>query len=191
MKKIIAYATLVLGLALPFVPVLAGNCAIPGQQDSTCSTAIFSAAIPAPTCGANQTQTTAPVWNGSSWVGLACQAMPPPAPAYGWPTPGSYIFNYLFERIVIKANGDITLQAGSPWIAWHDIGYIGNTSHAAQFDITALYNSGWGSNYWSNVLVSTSGFTAIFRNTDGSLTYWSYPWDGGLTCTVSWCFNGL
>jgi hypothetical protein len=80
MERIIAYAALALGLALPFVPVLAGNCAIPGQQDSTCITAISSAAIPPPSCGANQTQTSAPTWNGSSWVGLACQVVPPPPP---------------------------------------------------------------------------------------------------------------
>lgn len=58
----------------------AGNCNVPGQQDSTCTGVISYAYTQAPTCPPSQTQTSAPTWNGSSWVGLGCRVNNPPPP---------------------------------------------------------------------------------------------------------------
>jgi hypothetical protein len=44
----------------------------PGYQDSSCVTPLVHAAAAAPTCPTGETQTTAPHWAGSAWVGLAC-----------------------------------------------------------------------------------------------------------------------
>lgn len=51
-----------------------------GYQDSTCTPAIVAAPQPQPTCPAGYTQTQAPYWGGSAWMGLSCSPPPPPPP---------------------------------------------------------------------------------------------------------------
>jgi hypothetical protein len=63
----------------------AGNCNVPGRQDSTCTGVISYAYTQAPTCPPSQTQTSAPTWNGSSWVGLGCRVNNPPPPPLAIP----------------------------------------------------------------------------------------------------------
>jgi hypothetical protein len=41
---------------------------------------------PPPTCADGDTETAAPTWNGSSWVGLGCATPPPSLPPGGTPT---------------------------------------------------------------------------------------------------------
>lgn len=201
MKRIVAYATLALGLALPFVPVLAGNCAIPVQQDSTCSTAISSAAIPPPSCGANQTQTSAPTWNGSSWVGLACQSAPPPSMASLWPPAGSVIWFWqgsIYERMSIQSNGQILMMKKPPFApSWQLMYVVGSTGGGTSFDLTGAFNQGWGNPYWSYASISNNSLVIIPNAGYG--TTWpneNYSWASHgdtVLCNpgISWCMAGI
>jgi hypothetical protein len=83
-----------------------------------------------PTCPGGYTQTSAPWWNGSSWVGLACS---PPAPfdastACAGATPGGY-----------TAGTAYSYNSGYSDPSWAaQSGYPGDTAYLA---------SGWGPGY--------------------------------------------
>lgn len=86
------------------LPTFAANCEVPGMQDSTCPQPIRQAAA-TPTCPPGQTQTSAPTWNGSSWVGLGCRANNNPTPPVNNPPPAPVVSGSAYAYMAgIKGN---------------------------------------------------------------------------------------
>jgi hypothetical protein len=65
----------------------------PGYTDNTCLTPIHHDAVPAPTCPAGWTQSTAPRWIGSKWTSPGCQPPPPPPDPQPDPPPAPVAVN--------------------------------------------------------------------------------------------------
>lgn len=113
----------------------AGNCNVPGQQDSTCTGVISYAYTQAPTCPPSQTQTSAPTWNGSSWVGLGCRVNNPPPPVQ---PPQQLSYGACFLRG--SDEGDIKYYgcktAGAQWL----ITAPGHSDYLFDIDLVGYYD---------------------------------------------------